>query len=88
MIDVDLFVRDMLADAFTVVSAAQWRERAQMFLDARPRSGDFNGQQTVEQLRERWRRLTAIAQDCENHAQVLESRRQHFDELDVFGEAA
>lgn len=71
-IDPDRFFRDVLADCMTSALASQWRERAQEFRDARPRPGDFPGQQTIEQRRATWRRLTAVAEACEAHADLLE----------------
>lgn len=73
MTQAERFYRDMLADCMTNVLADQWRERAQVFRDARPREGDFHGQSTIEERRERWRRLTAIAKACEARADLLDA---------------
>lgn len=83
-IDPDRFVRDLLEDCFADVSARQWRERAQVFRDARPRPGDYVGQTTVEQRREQWRRLMAIAAACEARAQLIEAGGGDVPELETF----
>ena len=42
----------------------------QTFLAARPQPGEFHGQQTPEQLRAKWRELTALAEVCEHKASL------------------
>ncbi len=69
--DVDLFYRDLLADAMAAVLASQWRERAERLRDARPRIGDFHGQATREALSARWQRLTALAAACDAKAELM-----------------
>lgn len=71
-VDPDHFLRDVLADCMVSALASQWRERAQEFRNARPRPGDFPGRQTIEERRATWRRLTAIAEICDRHADVIE----------------
>lgn len=77
-VDLDRFYRDVVADAMTTVLASQWRERADMLRWARPRPGDFPGQATLEERRGRWRRLTAMAEMCEAHADLLEASEPPF----------
>lgn len=70
---IEHFQRRVLTDALTEASATQWRKRASTFREARPREGDFHGQSTLEERRERWRRLSVLAASCEAHARLLES---------------
>lgn len=72
-IDPDQMFRRFMQDAFTEASVKQWRARAERFRAARPRPGDFVGNSTVEDRRDAWRRLTAIADACEAHALLIES---------------
>ncbi|WP_299051791.1 hypothetical protein [uncultured Nocardioides sp.] len=64
------FQARVLQDAMREATATYWRRRAQTFLDARARPGDFLGNSTLEQRRARWCRLTEIAKACEARAQV------------------
>ena len=68
--DVDRFTRRLLEDCLSEATQAYWMKRARDFENARPRIGDFHGQATPAQLRERWHRLTAIANACRARAQV------------------
>jgi hypothetical protein len=66
----DHFVMRLLTEAIEQQTRAFWLKRAQDFLDARPRAGEYHGKKTPEQLREAWRRLTQIANACRARAQV------------------
>lgn len=81
--DLDRFFRDVMADAFSTVSAQQWRERAEQFRWARPRAGDYPGQATIEERRERWRRLTAIAGACDAKAVLIEQHGIQYAEVET-----
>lgn len=70
--DLDRFYRDLIADCIGNVVASQWRERAQVLRDARPRRGDFHGRATREALNARWERLTRLAAACDAKAALLE----------------
>ena len=72
MSEADLFFRDLLAECIATGLARQWRERAQQFLSARPLLTDYPGQETTEQRRARWHRLTATAKRCEAKAALIE----------------
>lgn len=69
-LDLDHFVMRLLTDALNEATRGYWEQRAEDFLNARPKIGDFHGEATPEQLRERWHRLTAIANACSARAQV------------------
>lgn len=66
----DHFQRRVLADALAEGTRAYWLRRAEQLEAARPQAGDFHGQTTLEQRREQWRRLTAMAKACRARAQV------------------
>ena len=57
-----------LCEAVSQSTADQWRRRAETFRAARPQPGEFHGQQTPEQIRAKWRELTALAEVCEHKA--------------------
>lgn len=60
----------MLRDCINEATSAYWLRRSQDFLNARPRIGDFHGQVTPAELRQRWEELTEIADACRARAQV------------------
>lgn len=60
----------LLQDALNEATSSYWAKRAADFENARPRLGDDHGQATPEQLRERWHRLTAIANACRARAEL------------------
>lgn len=68
--DVDHFTRRLLADCLGEATRGYWLRRAAAFEDARPRPSDYNGRATLEELRRRWRELTAIANACRARAEV------------------
>lgn len=72
MIDFDRFLLDALADAMASATARQWRERAAALRAARPREGDFHGEAGLEAQRDRWRRLTRLADACDAKADLME----------------
>lgn len=69
---------DMLVDetcrpvqeALAAATAGYWLRRADQFDDARPRTSDFPGAATPEQLAEQDLRLAATAQACRARAAV------------------
>ena len=65
---IESFTKRVVQDALKEATAAYWRRRAAVFRDARPRTGDYNGRATARDLRDRKRRLTAIADACEGRA--------------------
>lgn len=69
----DHFQRRVIQDAMAQGTAHYWRRRAQALRDARPRPTDFHGESTLEQRRDRWRRLTQIADACDAHARLFEA---------------
>lgn len=74
---------DLMHDALSGGAARGWRKRADSFRAARPTPDDYPGQRTVEELRERWHDLTAVANACEARAAFLEGRREDWPEVDV-----
>ena len=74
-VDPDRFFRDLLADAMSTALAHQWRDRARALRAARPRPGDFPGRASVEELRDRWRRLTQLAEMCEAKADLIDAAK-------------
>lgn len=73
--------RRLLQDAVNEALAATWERRAAAFLAARPRPGDYRGRATDADLRQRWQRLTEVAQACRARAAV--SRRHEGIDADV-----
>lgn len=71
----DHFRARILQDCLTEATAVYWRRRAQTFAEAAPRSDDFNGSASVEELAERAERCQAVALACRQHAQLLRSLR-------------
>ncbi len=67
---VDNFRRRVLADAIQEASAIYWERRAEAFEAARPTPNEFHGNETREELRGRWLRLTEIAAACHAKARV------------------
>lgn len=67
---IDQTLHDALLEALLAGERAWWKKRAQQFLDARPRPGDFRGLASDEDLRAQHRRLTDIARACRARAQV------------------
>jgi hypothetical protein len=64
------FRQRLLQDALAEALSIYWERRAQAFLDARPRAGDFQGGATAEQLAALDRRLAATAQACRHRASL------------------
>jgi hypothetical protein len=64
------FTARCVQDAINCGLAATWERRRAAFLAARPRPGEFHGQRTSEELRAKWRELTAIADACRSRAAV------------------
>ena len=75
------FAADLIVDVINDGCAQQWRRRAEVFRAARPTAADFLGRRTVEEQRERWHELTAVAEACEARASFLETRPQDRSEV-------
>lgn len=67
---VEHFQHRVLQDALNDAMASYWNRRADAFLAARPRPGDFTGNATRDDLREQWHRLTETANACRARARV------------------
>lgn len=65
-------------DAWLDASAKQWRRRAAQFDAVATRPGDYLGQSTPEQRRERAERCAAAAQACRNRAQLADLTMDDF----------
>jgi len=59
-----------LADALQEATAIYWRRRAETFVWAMPRPGDFMGRATPAEIEERRQRCAAIARACRQRAEV------------------
>ncbi len=68
----------LLMDAWQDASAKQWSRRAAQFDAVATRPGDFLGQSTPEQRRERAERCAAAAQACRNRAAYLDASLAEF----------
>jgi hypothetical protein len=66
----------VIQDALAEATSDYWERRAEAFEDARPVPGEFHGNETREELRERWLRLTEIAAACRRRATVALSAGQ------------
>jgi hypothetical protein len=67
---VEHFRQRVMQDALSEATAAYWRRRAEVFDWAKPRTGDFHGQASREELSARWRELHELAEACRNRARV------------------
>ncbi len=54
----------VVQDALSEATSAYWERRAEAFEGARPSPNEFHGNETREELRGRWLRLTGIAAAC------------------------
>jgi hypothetical protein len=70
-LDLEHFAGRVLQDALTEATAQYWIHRAYQFQQAAPRPGEFHGNTSVEQLRQRWRECMDTAQACRRHAQLI-----------------
>lgn len=70
---IEHFQQRGLQDALAQATAQFWRKRAADFEAARPRSGEFHGRATREELAARDARCAATALACRRHAELLES---------------
>jgi hypothetical protein len=70
-IDIDHFSTRILQDALTEATAGYWERRGQQFEDAIPRSGEYRGNATQEQLTAATVRCAFTAVACRRHAQLL-----------------
>jgi hypothetical protein len=60
-------------DVMLTGTATYWRRRADTFDWARPRPGDYTGQATAGDLRDRDQRLAEAAAACRAHANGLDA---------------
>lgn len=67
---VEHFQNRCLQEALATATATFWERRATEFEAARPRMGDHHGKASRDELRERYDRLTAMAEACRNRAAV------------------
>jgi hypothetical protein len=70
-IDPVAFARRAICDAFMAALPETWIHRAAAFQDAAPRSGDFHGEATQEELRGARNRCHAVKRACLRHAELL-----------------
>lgn len=68
----DLFAARVLTDALNEATPVYWSRRAQVFRDAAPKPGDFNGNATVTELAERTARCLAAAEACLNNGRRIQ----------------
>ena len=82
------FERRLLADALQTATAAYWQRRAAAFEAAKPRSTDYRGRATDDDLRDAWRRCDDAARACRARAKAapFDDVRREVD--DALGEAA
>lgn len=64
----DHFQRRVIQDALADATQLYWLRRAQQFEDARPRSGDYMGRATRQDVAERDARLKEAAEACRARA--------------------
>ena len=83
-IDYDHFRARVLADCIIDASAVGWLRRAAAFQWARPRSGDFNGKASQEEIRDRDLRCQAVAAACRHKAQLIMSCSPYEIDQDVW----
>lgn len=65
------FLGRVLQDALQQASAEFWDRRAVAFEWAAPRPGEFHGNLTTEQLREKWLEMQGTAAACRAHANLI-----------------
>jgi hypothetical protein len=70
-IDIDRFKARLLQDCLSQATAQYWLHRADQFLEAAPRRGDFHGNASEEELVDAWERCRAAALACRRHAQLI-----------------
>jgi hypothetical protein len=70
-IDIDHFRARVLQDCLSQALPMTWLDRARAFKDAAPRPGDYHGEATQEELRDRFNRCRATARACHAHARLL-----------------
>ena len=81
----------MLQECLSAALPGGWERRAALWEDARPRSGDFVGQATRDELIDRDERCRGKAEACRRHAQLLrdaEPEPPSADVVDVLLEVA
>lgn len=82
------FERRLLQDALTSATQSYWIRRAQAFEDAKPRSDDYPGRATQDDLRDQWRRLDGMAKACRARAECVPFDDVTSEVEGVLGEAA
>lgn len=74
-LDVEHFTMRLLSDCLAEATRAYWLKRAEQLEAARPTPGDYYGNASREELSERWRRLTEMAEACRARAAVSAGER-------------
>lgn len=74
-LDVEHFTMRLLHDCLAEATRAYWLKRAAQLEAARPTPGDYLGSASREELSERWRRLTEMADACRARAAVSAEER-------------
>ena len=82
------FAKRVILDALCDASRAWWLKRAEDFERARPVPGEYAGRATREELRQRWRELTEIADACRAKAAVCEPSDAATDLDNIWSEKA
>jgi hypothetical protein len=70
-IDLEHFKARLLQDCLTQATAEYWLHRADQFLEAAPRKGDYRGNATRDDLLDDWERCQATELACRRHAQLI-----------------
>ena len=70
--EVDALRHRFLLEVLSTCLAATWERRAAMFEAAVPRSNDWHGRATRQELEDRAARVREIAQACRNRAAVAD----------------
>ncbi len=65
------YARRMIKESLREALPEMWIKRAEEFHQARPRTTDFHGQATREELTAAWRRNQELADLCLRHAELL-----------------
>jgi hypothetical protein len=86
---IDAFLHDALTEVLLGAERNWWLRRAEDFERAKPRpAGEFYGQASRGQLRERWLRLDEMARACRARAHVSAEKCVRADVANVLREVA
>jgi hypothetical protein len=69
------FHRKVILDSYAEASARYWRRRADIFAAALPRTGDFTGNATAQEIEERRQRIAATILACRERAELMPGGR-------------